>query len=97
MCASVYSRAVRKAAELAGGREELARMLQVTLADVEKWILGEKKPPREVFLRVVDLLIEASPGSDSPAATPPTRRRPHSINYDKPICRMATCGVVALR
>ena len=67
---SVYSRAVRKAAEMAGGREELARTLQVPLADVEKWILGEKKPPREVFLRVVDLLIEDSAGADSTGEPP---------------------------
>ena len=78
MRASVYSRAVRKAAELAGGREELARMLQVTLADVEKWILGEKKPPREVVLRVVDLLIEDSPGSDAPAEPPAGRDAAHA-------------------
>lgn len=68
--ASVYSRAVRKAAEMAGGREELARRLQVALADVDKWILGDKKPPRDVFLRVVDLLIEDSAGSDSTGEPP---------------------------
>lgn len=71
--ASVYSRAVRKAAEMAGGREALARRLQLPLADVDKWILGEKKPPREVFLRVVDLLIEDSAGSDSPGEPPSGR------------------------
>jgi len=58
---------------MAGGRDELARALQVPLADIEKWILGEKKPPREVFLRVVDLLIEDSAGSDS-AGDPPIGR-----------------------
>lgn len=71
--ASVYSRAVRKAAEMVGGREELARTLQVAPADVEKWILGEKKPPRELFLRVVDLLIEDSAASDA-APEPPAGR-----------------------
>jgi hypothetical protein len=71
--ASVYSRAVRKAAELVGGRGELARILQAPQADVEKWILGDKKPPRELFLRVVDLLIEDSAGSDSPGEPPAGR------------------------
>jgi hypothetical protein len=71
--ASVYSRAVRKAAEMVGGRGELARILQVQQADVEKWILGDRKPPREVFLRVVDLLIEDSPGSDSTGEPPAGR------------------------
>jgi len=72
--ASVYSRAVRKAAELVGGRERLARVLQVPLVEIEKWILDEKKPPRELFLRVVDLIIEDAPGSDDAAGGPPAGR-----------------------
>ena len=71
--ASVYSRAVRKAAEMVGGRDELARMLQVPLVDVEKWIVGDRKPPRELFLRVVDILIEDAAGADS-AGEPPAGR-----------------------
>jgi hypothetical protein len=67
---SVYSRAVRKAAEMVGGRERLARVLQVAVADIEKWLLGEKKPPREIFLRVVDIIIEDAAGSDT-AGEPP--------------------------
>jgi hypothetical protein len=71
--ASVYSRAVRKAAEMAGGRDALARTLQVPVDEIGKWILGEKKPPRELFLRVVDLLIEDSAGSDAPGEPPAGR------------------------
>jgi len=71
--ASVYSRAVRKAAEMLGTREDLARALQVSVAEIDKWILGEKKPPREAFLRVVDILIEDSAGSDV-SGEPPAGR-----------------------
>ena len=56
-----------------GGREELARALQVPQAEVDRWILGEKKPPREVFLRVVDILIEDSAGNDA-SGEPPAGR-----------------------
>jgi len=84
---SVYSRAVRKAAEMAGGRDELARMLQVARADIEKWILGERKPPREVFLRVVDFLIADSAGGDSSSEPPPGRdaagAAPAMLVFDK--------------
>ena len=68
---SVYSRAVRKAAEMVGGRERLAAVLQVPAAEIETWILGEKKPPRDIFLRVVDLLIEDSAAGDDAANDPP--------------------------
>ena len=71
--ASVYSRAVRKAAEMAGGRDELARTLQVPRAELDRWILGEKKPPREIFLRVVDLIIEDGSGTDA-SGEPPAGR-----------------------
>jgi hypothetical protein len=71
---SVYSRALEKAAELMGGRGELARVLQVTQADIEKWIADDAKPPREIFLRVVDIILDetSAPGDD--AAEPPPGR-----------------------
>ena len=75
MLATVYSRAVCKAAELVGGREKLARALQVPLAEIEKWIADQGKPPREIFLRVVDLIIDDAGVADAsgPADTPPAK------------------------
>jgi hypothetical protein len=72
---SVYARAVRKAAELVGGRARLARMLQVPADEIEKWISEERKPPREIFLRVVDIIIDDSglaPDAGAPE-TPPAK------------------------
>jgi hypothetical protein len=57
----VYPRAVRKAAELAGGSDKLARVLQVPAEEIEKWMAGDGQPPRDVFLRVVDIIVEARP------------------------------------
>ena len=73
---TVHSRAVLRAAELLGGREKLARILRVPKAEIDKWISGEAKPPREVFLRVVDLILdETSPasGPDDAQDPPPPR------------------------
>jgi len=80
---SVYSRAVRKAAELAGGREALSRRLQVPLAEIEKWLADKAKPPRAVFLRVVDLIIEDDSAADesSPAEPPPAKDAAGSSAY----------------
>ena len=75
MAATVYSRALLRAAELLGGRDKLARALRVPVADLEKWIAGETKPPREVFLRVVDLILDetgpASSAGDTQDPPPP--------------------------
>jgi hypothetical protein len=61
---SVYARAVRKAAELAGGNAELARVLQVPRDAIEKWIVGEGMPPRDIFLRVVDIVIDGAAAAE---------------------------------
>ena len=62
--ASVYSRALKKAAELVGGREQLAKVLQVPTAEIDRWIADQRKPPREIFLRIVDLILDESrPGA----------------------------------
>ena len=72
---SVYSRALQKAAELLGGRDELARVLQVPASEIEKWIAEQSKPPREIFLRVVDIILDetAAGGTDEAPDAPPGR------------------------
>jgi len=72
---SVYARAVRKAAEVLGGREKLARLLQVPVAEIEKWLADEKKPPRELFLRVVDVIVDdGAAANGEPGGEPPAPR-----------------------
>jgi hypothetical protein len=77
MSFSVYSRALNRAAELVGGREKLAKVLQVPTAELDKWIADRAKPPREIFLRIVDLILDetANAGrSDDGSAEPPPSR-----------------------
>ena len=76
MAASVYSRTLQKAAELLGGRKKLARILRVPMKDLEMWIADEAKPPLNVFLRVVDLIIDetgSAPEAAEPGEAPPPR------------------------
>lgn len=76
MASSVYSRTLQKAAELVGGRAKLGRVLRVPAKDLEAWIADEAKPPLNVFLRAVDLLIDeagAAPAARDPDETPPQR------------------------
>lgn len=76
MAASIYSRATQKAADLLGGRERLAKVLLVAPGDVDDWIADRARPPREVFLRVVDIVIDeggAPPGASETADPAPPR------------------------
>jgi hypothetical protein len=76
MAASVYSRALRKAAELLGGRDKLSKILHVPTAEIDKWIADQAKPPREIFLRIVDLILdESGPSGDAGEAQEPPPSR----------------------
>ena len=76
MANKVYSRTFQKAAELSGGRKQLARQLRVPIADLEKWIAGASPPPLPIFLKAIDLVLdETSPpgGLSEPAEPEPPR------------------------
>ena len=75
MAASVYSRAVQKAADLLGGRQRLAKVLKVPINEIDSWIADKTRPPREVFLRVVDIVLdESGPAGAGEALEPPPAR-----------------------
>jgi hypothetical protein len=73
---NVPIRALQKAVELVGGRKRLAERLGVKAAEIENWTAGREAIPREIFLRVVDLIIdEITPSGDSSESgePPPSR------------------------
>jgi hypothetical protein len=56
----IHKRALRRAAEIVGGNEELRRCLSVSEAEFSSWA-GMRDLPREVFLRLVDIITEKQP------------------------------------
>jgi DNA-binding transcriptional regulator YiaG len=73
---TMYARTLRRAAELSGGHEALARELRVPTNQLASWLAGRASPPGDVFLRAVDIIGEhnlhairqspAAPGADVP-------------------------------
>ena len=55
---SVYVSTLRQAGVILGGERELARHLRVPLEDLKRWLAGKEDPPRPVFLRAVDVVLE---------------------------------------
>jgi hypothetical protein len=54
---TVHARTVRRAAEIVGGIELLARYLDVQNATlIKKWQEGELSVPQEIFLRCADIV-----------------------------------------
>ena len=80
--ASVYSRALQKAAELVGGREKLSKILRVPAAEIDRWIADQAKPPREIFLRIVDLILdETTAAGEAGDQEPPARGAAGASRY----------------
>ena len=50
----------QRAEENAGGRRSLARLLNVSMADLERWMHGNTRLPSYVFLRALDLAFSGT-------------------------------------
>lgn len=55
--ASVQSRALHRACLILGGVTALAKRLEVSEADVERWLRGEVEMPERVFLHAVEIVL----------------------------------------
>ena len=56
--ATVYARALQRAAQVLGGEDRLRARLGVKTHDLEQWLAGGREPPTEVFLAAVDILSD---------------------------------------
>ena len=75
--ADVHVRTLRRAAEIAGGEQQLAFLLKVTPSHLALWLAGVEVPPGYIFLRAVDMVTEhdlaqlSSAPPAEPAQKPP--------------------------
>jgi len=53
----IHNRALKRAAEILGGEEQLRLHLGVTEGDFSSWT-GVRELPRNIFLRLVDIITE---------------------------------------
>lgn len=62
---SVYARALRRAADVVGGKSTLREQLRVPMSELERWMAGADKPPMDVFLKAVDIISAAPPAGSA--------------------------------
>lgn len=55
--ASVQSRALHRACLILGGATALAKRLEISEPDVERWLRGEVEIPERVFLHAVEIVL----------------------------------------
>lgn len=69
MPTAVHKRALQRAIDLAGGTEPLATYLKVSPTAVKFWLNASSPLPDDMFLKIVDLLVERSLMELKPAAS----------------------------
>ena len=57
MLHDIHTRALKRAAQILGGEEQLRAYLGATELDFRAWT-SEKELPRNIFLRLVDIITE---------------------------------------
>jgi hypothetical protein len=55
--ASVQSRTLHRACLIVGGAEQLAKQLEISTPDIERWLRGEEPVPERVFLHAVEIVL----------------------------------------
>jgi hypothetical protein len=72
----LHAQLLQRAVEKLGGLEEAARYLGVPEVRLRIWMRGLLAPPDDVFLRLVDLLLETPPPrTDFPVHSASSSRR----------------------
>ena len=71
MCARI----LQQCEALRGGREGLASFLGVREAELEEWVTGRTGPPRPVFEKAMEVILEEHDRRSALEAHAPKRRR----------------------
>ena len=56
---AIQSRVLRQAARVVGGYGELQSRLEASREDMASWVRGAQEPPVGVFVRLVEILLDA--------------------------------------
>jgi len=65
---TVQARALRRAADILGGKDRLRAALHVPMARLEEWLDGVAEPPMDIFLKTVDIISAPAAPTTPPAA-----------------------------
>ena len=60
MVEPVESRVLRRAAQVVGGYSELQARLEASREDMIAWIRGAAMPPVAIFVKLVEILLDAA-------------------------------------
>ena len=74
--ATVYTRVLHRACQIAGSVDKLAARLHVPVATLYRWLQGEAVPPPPIFLKAVDIVMPTWTPEDEMRAQATMAMRP---------------------
>jgi len=80
--AKIYATALRRAAEILGGKSALQMVLQIPMTRLDSWLDGSEQPPMGAFLKAVDVLASAQPEWTGLASDKESRRSQLDLESD---------------
>jgi hypothetical protein len=78
--AEMCARILQQCEALRGGRENLARYLEVNPAELSLWLAAKAGPPRSVFEKAMDVILEEHDRRSAMETEAPRRRRSDQQN-----------------
>jgi len=57
--ASLGAKVLQRASQLLGGTPKLRKYLKVSALSLSVWMAGAEPPPRDVFLKAVDVIVDS--------------------------------------
>ncbi len=57
--ASLGAKVLQRASQLLGGTPKLRTYLKVSALSLSVWMAGAEPPPRDVFLKAVDVIVDS--------------------------------------
>ena len=73
--AEMCARILQQCEVLRGGRQNLAAFLQVNPDELGDWVAARSGPPRQVFEKAMEVILEEHDRRSKLAQEPPRRRR----------------------
>jgi len=67
---SIYCEILKRAAEIAGGKDRFAQHLDVTLEDMHEWMQGKATARGGIYIIALDILLHSRSADDLPAESP---------------------------
>ena len=78
---TLFERTLKRALEIVGDEQRLARRLRVPLDDLHAWLAGLERPPTAVFLTAVDIVVGESDAYPVQVAFERRRKPRHQMRF----------------